>query len=56
MKLSAPKQMVWMISVILGVLGILGKFTAITFISVNAFWLVAVGFALLALGTAMKGV
>ncbi len=56
MKLSAPKQAVWLVAVIVGVLGILGNFVAINFVSANAFWLVTVGFALLALGTAMKGV
>lgn len=56
MKLSAPKQMLWLVAVIVGVLGILGNFVATPFISAYAFWLVAVGFALLALGTAMKGV
>ncbi len=55
MKLNAPKQVVWLVAVIVGGLGILGNFVAISFVSAYAFWLVAVGFALLALGTAMKG-
>jgi hypothetical protein len=55
MKLNAPKQVVWIISVILGVLGIIGNFTAIAVISTYAFWLVTVGFVLLALATALKG-
>ncbi len=54
MLLSAPKQMVWLIAVIVGFLGIVGKFTAIAFVSANAFWMVTVGFALLAIGTAVK--
>ena len=54
MKLSAPKQMVWTVAVVVGILGILGKITAITFVSVNAFWFVAIGFTLLAIGTMMK--
>jgi hypothetical protein len=56
MKLSAPKQTVWLVAVILGVLGILGNFVSIPMVTTYAFWLVAVGFAALALGTAMKGV
>ena len=56
MKLSAPTQMVWMIGVILGVLGVLGKFVVIPVVSVYAFWLVTIGFAVLVLGTAFKGV
>jgi len=55
MKLNAPKTLLWMVAVIVGVLGILGQLTAIAFVSANAFWMVAVGFALLALGTAVKG-
>ena len=55
MKLSAPKQIVWIISLILGVLGIIGKFVAIAVVSANAFWLVTVGFVLLILGTFLKG-
>lgn len=55
MRLNAPKQAVWTISVIVGVLGIVGNFTAIAVISANAFWLVTVGFVLLALSTALKG-
>ncbi len=54
MKLSAPKVVVWWIAVILGVLGILGTFTAIPVASDNAFWFVAVAFILLALGTMLK--
>ena len=56
MRLNAPKQVVWIISVVLGVLGIVGKFTTIAFLSANAFWLVTVGFVVLALSTVLKGV
>lgn len=56
MKFNAPTQVVWLIAVIAGVLGILGKFASITFVTANAFWLVTVGFALLAIGTMYKKV
>ena len=56
MKLSAPKQNVWLVAVILGVLGIVGNFVVIPMVTTYAFWLVVVGFAALVLGTAMKGV
>jgi hypothetical protein len=46
MKLSAPMVITWWIAVILGVLGILGHLTKITF--------VAAGFVLLALATFFK--
>ncbi|MGH7596180.1 MAG: hypothetical protein ACREOI_07500 [bacterium] len=55
MKLNAPTQGLWLIAVILGVLGILGKFVAIAYVSANSFWLVAIGFVVLMIGTKMKG-
>ena len=56
MRFNAPTQVVWLIAVIAGVRGILGRFTAIEFVSPYAFWLVTVGFALLAIGTMYKKV
>ena len=55
MKLSAPKQQVWIIAVILGILGIVGTFIAIPFVTAYAFWFVVVGFVLLFLGTLFAG-
>ncbi|MBR5696851.1 MAG: hypothetical protein IKX43_11585 [Paludibacteraceae bacterium] len=55
MTLSAPKQIIWVIAVILGVLGILGYFVAIPFVTANGFWLVSAAFALLAIATLVKG-
>jgi len=54
MRLSAPKTITWWIAVVLGVLGILGHFHTLPFVSANAFWFVAVGFVLLALATFLK--
>ena len=55
MRLSAPKQITWIIALILGVAGILGALTVIPDISEFAFWLVVVGWALLLVATVMKG-
>jgi hypothetical protein len=55
MKLSAPKTITWWIAVVVGVLGILGQFVSIPFVSANAFWLEAAAFVLLALATYLKG-
>jgi len=55
MKLNAPTKNWWWISVILAVVGVIGYFVAIPFVSVYAFWLVTVGFVLLALSTVLKG-
>jgi hypothetical protein len=54
MKLSAPKNITWWIAVIVGVLGILGSFVSLPFVSANAFWFVAIGFVLLVLATLFK--
>jgi len=53
--LNAPKKIVWMIAVILGILGILGYLIPIPVVTGLAFWLVTVGFVLLVLGTTLKG-
>ncbi len=55
MSLSAPKQITFWIAVILGVLGILGTYITIPFVTAYAFWFLVVGFVLLALGNLMEG-
>jgi hypothetical protein len=54
MQLNAPKQITWLIAVIIGAAGILSYLVTIPGLSPSAFWLVAVGFVLLALGTFMS--
>ena len=56
MKLSAPKNSVWIVAVVLGVLGILGKFVAIPYVSQYAFVILAVGFVILAIACLLKNV
>jgi len=55
MNLNAPKQITWWIAVVIGVLGILGQFIAIPFVSAYAFWWEAIAFILLALATFLPG-
>jgi hypothetical protein len=55
MRLSAPKQVTWIIALILGVLGVVGTFVVIPFVSMYAFWVVVVGLVLLLLATLLKG-
>ena len=57
MKLNAPKVSTWWIAVIIGALGIVLKLglVAVAGLSAYSFWLVAIGFVLLALATALKG-
>jgi hypothetical protein len=54
MKLSAPKQIVWIIALILGIVGVLGTLATIPVITPEiAFWLVVAGWALLLIATAI---
>jgi len=55
MKLNAPKQMWWIISVVVGVVGILATVVPIGALAGYAFWMVSIGFILLALATVVKG-
>ena len=55
MQLTTPKQVTWVIAVILGVAGILSSVITIPGLTPSAFLLVSVGFALLALGNILKG-
>jgi hypothetical protein len=55
MRLSAPKQITFWIAVILAVLGLLSSVVAIPVLSGMAFWLVVIGFIILALGNLIEG-
>jgi len=56
MKLTPPSKLAFWISVVLAVLGVLGNFGVLSFISVGlAFWLVVVGFVVLLVGLLVKG-
>jgi len=57
MRMNAPKVLTWLISVILGVGGILLKLDVINIVALDKFdfWLVAGGFVLLMLGNIFKG-
>jgi hypothetical protein len=55
MMLTPPKKWVFWLSVILGLVGLVGKIVTIPFVTTYAFWFVLVGLALLALGNALKG-
>jgi hypothetical protein len=56
MKPSSPKSNIWIIAMIAGILGIAGHFTHIPFVSEYNYWLLLIGFVLLALGTTFKGI
>jgi len=56
MRLSAPKNTLFVISVCLIVLGLLGSLIAIPFVSGIHNWVAFVGGALLTLGCLLKGI
>ncbi len=55
MKLTAPKQMTFIVAVILAALGLLGALITIPVLTDLAVWLVLVGFIVLALGVLLEG-
>jgi uncharacterized membrane protein HdeD (DUF308 family) len=56
MKFSAPKQITWIIALILGVVGILANLASIPVITpVIGFWLLVVGWLLLLIATITRG-
>ena len=56
MKLNAPKQSTWWVSVILAVIAILAAWiVAIPFVTANAFLVLLVAFVIIWLGTFLKG-
>ena len=55
MRLTPPKNMTFWISVLLGVLGFVGKILSVPVLAPFAFWLVFVGLVLVVLGLLLKG-
>ncbi len=55
MRLNAPRQVTWIIALILGILGLIGAVVTIPVLTDLAFWLVLVGLALMLLATLLEG-
>jgi len=55
MKLSAPKRTTFSVATVLAVLGVVGNFVSLPFISDFAFWFVVIGFVVLWCGNYFKG-
>jgi hypothetical protein len=55
MKLSAPTQVVWIIAVVVGVIGVISALGSITVLGANSFWLVVISWAIFLQNTQMKG-
>jgi hypothetical protein len=55
MNLSAPTQVVFLISLVIAIIGILAGLAIIPGLPISAFWIVVVGYVVLALGCLLKG-
>lgn len=55
MSLSAPKQIVFLISLIIVVVGILAGLAIIPGLPISALWIVTIGYIVLAIGCLLKG-
>ena len=56
MNLNAPTQVVFIISLIIAVLALIGHFVNIPFVTQYQFWFAIIGYVVLAAGCVMKGV
>jgi len=52
---NAPKKVTYIISLILGVLGVLGSIITIPFVSAYAIWFLGIAWLLLILGCYIRG-
>ena len=55
MELSSPKNVTFLVAVVLFVLGFLGTVASVSFLAPFAVWLLIAAFVLLALGVLLKG-
>lgn len=55
MRLSAPTTLVFVISLVIAIVGLLVGLNMIQGISIASFWILAVAYVVLALGTLLKG-
>ncbi|MGF1637836.1 MAG: hypothetical protein ACFCUU_12235 [Cyclobacteriaceae bacterium] len=53
---SVPKKITWAIGLISGILGIIGHYVHIEILSEYNYFLLLVGFIVLAIGTTFKGI
>lgn len=53
---SSPKKITWIIGMVLGILGIIGHFVNVPFLSEHNYTLLLIGFIVLAVGTTFRGI
>ncbi|MDP1700104.1 MAG: hypothetical protein Q8L53_03970 [Aestuariivirga sp.] len=56
MKLSAPSVLIFVISLVIAVIGVLAALGTVAFIPLASVWIMAIGYAVLAAGCLFKGV
>jgi hypothetical protein len=56
MNLSPPTTAVFIVSLILAALAVIGKFVAIPFITEHGFWVAVVAYVVLAVGNLFRGI
>ena len=56
MNLTPPTTVVFIVSLILAALAVIGKFAAIPFITDHGFWVAIVAYVILAVGNLFRGV
>lgn len=56
MSLSAPTNIVFIISLVVAILGLLAGLGIFSIIPISAFWLMTIAYGILALGCLLKGV
>lgn len=55
MQLSEPKQVTFIVAVVVALIGIVASFVTIPFLSGYAFWIVVLAFVILAAANMMEG-
>jgi hypothetical protein len=55
-KLNAPTQVMFLVSLVIVLLAVIGLFINIPVISVYAFWIAVIGYGVLVAGCTMKGI
>ena len=55
MKLSAPTQPIFIISLVFAILGLLGFFGILAPVATHSFWLMTIAYVVLLVGTLFKG-
>ena len=55
LKLNAPSQVLFLVSLVIAVVALVGQLTPIHLASANGFWLAIIAYVVLAVGTVAKG-